>query len=107
MGEQNKLDGPAEDEQEPMLGINSTAGKYATYNSTIQTKNQQNGDENQGRVHLPMVLLYRGIFIQLLFVLPVGIWWISGIRPILLALGQNLIISEMTTVSFSPYEPIK
>ena len=46
-----------------------------------------------------MVLLYRGLFVQLCFVVPVGICWLSGVRPILMALGQNAVISEMTSVS--------
>ena len=44
----------------------------------------------------PMVYLYRGIFVQLLFVLPVTCWWLYGIRPLLLRLGQAQQISLMT-----------
>jgi len=45
---------------------------------------------------LPLVYLYRGIFIQLAFVLPVGCYWIYGIKPLLLLLGQGEDISTMT-----------
>jgi hypothetical protein len=45
---------------------------------------------------LPLVYLYRGLFIQLMFVLPVGIWWIFGIQSILLHLGQGDELSVMT-----------
>ena len=45
---------------------------------------------------LPLVYLYRGIFIQLAFVLPVGCYWIYGIKPLLLLLGQREDISTMT-----------
>ena len=45
---------------------------------------------------LPLVYLYRGLFIQLMFVLPVGIWWIVGIQRILLHLGQGNELSVMT-----------
>jgi multidrug resistance protein, MATE family len=38
---------------------------------------------------LTFVYLYRGIFIQFLLTIPVGAWWINGIQPLLLALGQG------------------
>lgn len=44
----------------------------------------------------PLIYLYRGIFIQLLFVVPVGVWWISGIQNTLLALGQGDDLAVMT-----------
>jgi len=43
----------------------------------------------------PKTYLYRGFFIQILFVLPVGIYWIYGIKQALLSLGQDETISEM------------
>ena len=45
---------------------------------------------------LPLVFLYRGIFIQLAFVLPVGACWLVGIKPLLLFLGQGEELSTMT-----------
>jgi MATE family multidrug resistance protein len=45
---------------------------------------------------MPLVFLYRGMFIQLLFVVPVGLWWLVGIEPLLLALGQGPELSHMT-----------
>jgi len=45
---------------------------------------------------LPLVFLYRGILIQLVFVLPVGAYWLFGIKPLLLFLGQGEEISAMT-----------
>ena len=45
---------------------------------------------------LPLVFLYRGIFIQLAFVLPVGACWLVGIKPMLLLLGQGKELSTMT-----------
>jgi MATE family multidrug resistance protein len=44
----------------------------------------------------PLVFLYRGLFLQLSFVLPIGIWWIFGIKQVLLNLGQPENISAMT-----------
>jgi len=44
----------------------------------------------------PLVFLYRGLFIQLAIVLPIGIWWLSGIKHMLLALGQKDAVSFMT-----------
>ena len=48
---------------------------------------------------LPMVILLRGVFLQLLCVIPVGIWWISGLQEFLLAMGQDLVIAHLTAVS--------
>jgi len=44
----------------------------------------------------PLVYLYRGILIQMLIVLPVGIYWLYGIGPLLLALGQKEELAEIT-----------
>jgi MATE family multidrug resistance protein len=45
---------------------------------------------------LPLTLLYRGLFLQLTLVIPVGLWWLYGIKPVLIALGQGEDLSEMT-----------
>jgi MATE family multidrug resistance protein len=45
---------------------------------------------------LPLTLLYRGLFLQLTLVIPVGLWWLYGIKPVLIALGQGEELSEMT-----------
>jgi len=45
---------------------------------------------------LPLTILFRGIFIQLMLVIPVGIWWLYGIKTVLLALGQGKVLSTMT-----------
>lgn len=45
---------------------------------------------------LTLLYLYRGLFIQLLFVIPVGVWWLCGIESTLLALGQGPVLSQMT-----------
>ena len=46
----------------------------------------------------PLIFLYRGLFIQLALVIPVGIWWIVGVRNALIFLGQRDIIASMTEV---------
>lgn len=50
----------------------------------------------------PLVFLYRGLFIQLALVVPIGIWWIWGIKDILLALGQSELLASMTEVRSEP-----
>lgn len=45
---------------------------------------------------LPLVYLYRGIFIQLAFVIPVGCYWLHGLKPLLIYLGQGEELSTMT-----------
>ncbi len=38
---------------------------------------------------LPLVYYYRGIFLQLAFVVPILLWWWKGLRRFLVALGQE------------------
>lgn len=45
---------------------------------------------------MPLVFLYRGMFIQLLLIIPVGLWWLYGIEPLLIQLGQGANLSSMT-----------
>jgi MATE family multidrug resistance protein len=51
---------------------------------------------DSGTPLLPLVYLYQGIFIQVLVVLPIGLWWISGTQPALIFLGQGEAVSTMT-----------
>eukprot|EP00554_Chaetoceros_debilis_P013464 CAMPEP_0194127374 /NCGR_PEP_ID=MMETSP0150-20130528/60486_1 /TAXON_ID=122233 /ORGANISM="Chaetoceros debilis, Strain MM31A-1" /LENGTH=645 /DNA_ID=CAMNT_0038821295 /DNA_START=148 /DNA_END=2085 /DNA_ORIENTATION=+ len=52
--------------------------------------------DNQNILLQPLVILYRGLAIQLAFVLPIGLWWIHGIEPVLVYLGQADKLSIMT-----------
>jgi MATE family multidrug resistance protein len=64
-----------------------------------QSANQGEGEgtaADSGTPLLPLVYLYQGMFIQILFMLPVGFWWISGIRPALIFLGQGEELASMT-----------
>lgn len=58
-----------------------------------------NFDNDDDGLALPIVFLYRGIFIQALLVIPMGLYWISGVKPLLLFLGQNAELAIMTEVS--------
>eukprot|EP00521_Asterionellopsis_glacialis_P008016 CAMPEP_0195282402 /NCGR_PEP_ID=MMETSP0707-20130614/1287_1 /TAXON_ID=33640 /ORGANISM="Asterionellopsis glacialis, Strain CCMP134" /LENGTH=517 /DNA_ID=CAMNT_0040341367 /DNA_START=128 /DNA_END=1681 /DNA_ORIENTATION=- len=84
-----KHDDVPEDEEELL-----TVAKPESYNSIVNI----NGSniERYDPPLLPLTYLYRGIFIQLVLVIPVGLWWLSGIKPILVSLGQGESLSEMT-----------
>uniref|UniRef100_A0A7S4MFZ3 Protein DETOXIFICATION n=1 Tax=Odontella aurita TaxID=265563 RepID=A0A7S4MFZ3_9STRA len=45
---------------------------------------------------MPLAYLYRGIFVQMLFIIPVGIWWLTGVKSTLIYLGQGELVSAMT-----------
>lgn len=45
---------------------------------------------------LPLVYFYRGVFLQLAFVIPILIWWWSGLFPFLVALGQEEQLASQT-----------
>lgn len=47
---------------------------------------------------MPLVYLYRGMVIQLALVIPVGIWWMFGIKDFLIYLGQEESLSARTEV---------
>jgi hypothetical protein len=55
--------------------------------------------ENDTEPLTPLIFLYRGMFIQLVAVIPIGLWWIFGIKDVLVALGQHEGLATMTEVS--------
>lgn len=65
---------------------------YASYNSMESLL-----DVSDFKPLLPLVFLYRGMFIQLIFVVPVGIWWLTGVESTLLHLGQGEELASMTS----------
>lgn len=77
-----------EEEIEERIDINS---KQENKSSILD---EATGDESP---LLPLVFLYRGLIIQFGFVIPVGLWWISGIEPVLLYFGQSEELSKMTS----------
>jgi MATE family multidrug resistance protein len=44
----------------------------------------------------PLVFLYRGMVIQLALVIPVGVWWLFGVKDVLISLGQTEVLSSRT-----------
>jgi multidrug resistance protein, MATE family len=73
-------------EGEPLMmtqyghSIEQYGTEESNVNCTLEEKFIPNG---------PIIYLTRGIFIQLLFVIPVGLWWIHGIQSFLITLGQE------------------
>jgi MATE family multidrug resistance protein len=81
------------DSSEEQTGLLKAA--RTDYQSTNQGE-EKGSAADSGAPLLPLVYLYQGIFIQILFVLPVGFWWLSGIRPTLIFLGQGEELATMT-----------
>lgn len=46
-------------------------------------------DDSESTPNTPVVFLLRALLIQLILVLPVGIWWLFGIEDFLIKLGQT------------------
>lgn len=44
----------------------------------------------------PLIFFWRGMVIQLAFILPIAIWWLSGLKDVLISLGQAELLSTMT-----------
>jgi MATE family multidrug resistance protein len=78
-----------EDEMSTLILTNNT--NIPNYGSHLNSEDLSEGDEPL----LTFVYLYRGIFIQCFLTIPVGAWWIYGIQPLLLALGQGETIAAM------------
>jgi hypothetical protein len=55
--------------------------------------------ENNTEPLKPLMFLYRGMCIQLVTVIPIGLWWIFGTKDVLTALGQHAVLAAMTEVS--------
>eukprot|EP00986_Skeletonema_menzelii_P013434 scaffold7822_cov131-Skeletonema_menzelii.AAC.3 len=84
----------AYDEMTPLSESDGGACHFS-FDDHDATKQQQRQEEDLSPI-LPLVYLYRGIFIQLVFVIPVGFYWLHGIKPLLIHLGQGEEISTMT-----------
>lgn len=87
-------------EERKLLGDDDDNNKHrkdyqTTTMSGSSSSQQQHRDESTTPI-TPLIYLYRGIFIQLIFVIPVGIWWLFGIKDFLLSLGQGEELSIMT-----------
>ena len=86
------------------LSRNQSQRQFATTNDNRAQKESEEKapflSENESFASqqplLPLMYLYRGMFIQLVLIIPVGCWWLHGIKPLLVALGQGEILSEMT-----------
>jgi MATE family multidrug resistance protein len=44
----------------------------------------------------PVIFFWRGMVIQLSVVVPIAIWWLFGVKDVLIALGQAELLSTMT-----------
>lgn len=81
-----------------LLSVSSASSVYGGQRNN--QKNQAYGVlKNDLHVQPPLqslVYLYRGIIIQMAIVLPVGAYWLYGIEPMLLTLGQGRELSKLT-----------
>jgi MATE family multidrug resistance protein len=69
---------------------------YHSFDSEDKYMTQQQSNDDSSSPILPLVYLYRGIFINLAFAIPIGLYWVHGIKPLLLYLGQGEELSTMT-----------
>ena len=82
----------------PLLLLSKFEGSnWATFTNGTTENNLNDVDEDNAPL-LPLVFLCRGIMIQLSIVIPIGIWWMKGIEPLLLFLGQAEKLSQMTAI---------
>ena len=89
-------DGDDDNDDEDNHQTNSNTNTTTTNTTTANTNNDDNNDRNERQPLLPLVYLYRGILVQFCVVLPVGIWWLHGLAPLLIALGQGPSLAVMT-----------
>lgn len=79
------------EEEQRLLGGDENVQSYQSADRSPSTSSN-----DESTPILPLVYLYRGMFIQLSVVIPVGIWWLFGVEDILLSLGQGPELSAMT-----------
>lgn len=96
-------DGFIDDDDYYYYDSTSTKGHHASSSNIDSDGNYFASDNEHQHDHqheplLPLVFLYRGLLIQLSIVVPIGIWWITGIEQTLLLLGQAEHLSQMTTI---------
>jgi multidrug resistance protein, MATE family len=87
---------PNGDDDERSELVRNGSHDATNYNYTSTSDDAECPSADSDEPLLPLVFLYRGLFIQLLIVLPIGFWWLYGIEPVLLALGQGPVLSAMT-----------
>jgi multidrug resistance protein, MATE family len=80
----------------------SRNGVVVTEESQLLHNGESNGERKSRKSSeleplRPLVYLYRGLVIQFLFALPIGIWWLRGIESFLVWLGQGQQLSSMTS----------
>lgn len=84
-------------EEKDNKNLNATECTLLIPNNRVDVPyDSEKGSIVQPQPILPLVYLYRGLFLQLILVIPVGLWWCIGIEPLLLALGQGQHLSQMT-----------
>jgi hypothetical protein len=74
-----------------------TTAKRTNNNDPVSSDEEHHPKEDEPI--LPLVFLYRGMLVQLVFVVPIGIWWICGIKDFLISVGQTETLAAMTEVS--------
>jgi Na+-driven multidrug efflux pump len=72
-------------------------------NNDIRNENENENGYGNGNdidmigINTPIIFLLRGLIVQILLVLPVGIWWIYGIESFLIQLGQTPILAKASS----------
>lgn len=84
------------DEMTPLSESDGGVCHFSFDDSNDDATKQHKQQQQDFEPILPLVYLFRGIFIQLAFVIPVGCYWLYGIKPLLIHLGQGEEISTMT-----------
>lgn len=65
------------------------------YGSTLVKDIESDSAEDDLYPITPKTYLFRGLFVQLMFVLPIGLYWIYGMKSLMVFLGQEETIAEM------------
>ena len=82
--------------EEGEVPVQETASKRTPSSPVTKTLEPYEYSNSSSKLILPLVYLYRGLFVQFIFILPAACWWIYGIQPLLLQLGQAEGLSAMT-----------
>lgn len=78
-------------EKRRRVSFDLAAGEEGGIGLGEETTNSQNDEPIT-----PVIFFWRGMVIQLSVVIPIAIWWLFGVKDVLIALGQAELLSTMT-----------
>ena len=106
----------SDDDVDTPLLLNSGDGSV-NYNQDgevpqLLLSSSDGGEEGNPQCALPSfsrsatTYFMRGVFVQFVFAIPIGLYWMIGVKPLLVALGQDGNVASLVEVSGTSFQPV-